>query len=90
MKPGQFFVARDGSAIFGLENFPLNDPFFNFFTFGSKTISLSQVKKSLGQSRVGLLFTAGQKYAQVSLGHLYCIPFPIDHLSFHNVLFELD
>jgi len=28
-----------------------------------KKISLGQVKKYLGQSRVGLLFTAGQKYA---------------------------
>jgi len=49
-----------GSAIFG----------FNFLRFGSKKISLGWIKKYPGQSRVGLLFTAGQMYAWVR-AHLY-------------------
>jgi len=50
---GQFFVAWVGSAIYGLdlENFP----------FGSKKIASGWVRKYPGQSRVSLLFIAGQK-----------------------------
>jgi len=38
-----------------------NVKFFNFFIFGSKKIASGRVGKYPGQSRVGLLFTAGQK-----------------------------
>jgi len=34
---------------------------------GQKKISLDRVKNFTGQTRVGLFFTAGQKYAQVEL-----------------------
>jgi len=44
--------------------FPKIIKFFNFFPFGSKKISLGWVKKDPGPKRVGLLFTAGLKYAQ--------------------------
>jgi len=61
--------ARVGSAIFGLGlglvNFPKNHNFLKIF--GSKN-SLHLVRYYPGQRRVGLLFTAGQKYAQVELG----------------------
>jgi len=62
MGPGQKFLTRVGSGWvshlwFGFEF----GKFFNFFPFGSKKISLGQVRKYPGQSRVGLLFTAGQK-----------------------------
>jgi len=45
-----------------------NVRFFNFFPFGSTKISFCRVKKYLGQRQVALLFTAGQKYAQVRSG----------------------
>jgi len=52
-----------------LEKFPYkNVKFFNFFPFGSKKTSSGWVKKCVGQGLVGLLFTAGQKYAQVWSG----------------------
>jgi len=61
---GLKFLTRVGSAIFGLglsfENFPSKSQIFQFFAL--------RVKKNLGQSRVGLLFTAGQKYARVGSG----------------------
>jgi len=47
---------------------PINPKFFNFFPLRIKKISLGRVKKYLGQRQVGLLFTAGQKYARVRLG----------------------
>jgi len=40
---------------------PKNIKFFNFFPFGSKKFASGRVRKYPGQSRVGLLFTAGQK-----------------------------
>jgi len=40
---------------------PKNVKFFNFFPFGSKKIASGRVGKYPGQSRVSLLFTAGQK-----------------------------
>jgi len=59
---GQFFVAQVGSAIYGLglENSPLK--MLNFPVFSG------WVKKYLGQRRVGLLFTTGQKYGRVGSG----------------------
>jgi len=64
MGPGQNFLTRVG----------LGQPFMvwvliskispkniNFFPFGSKKISSRRVRKYPGRSRVGLLFTAGQK-----------------------------
>jgi len=46
---------------------PKNPKFFNFFHWVKK-ISSSWVKKYPGQRWVGLLSTAGQKYARVRLG----------------------
>jgi len=53
------------SAIFGLgmEN-------FQFFCFGSKKISSGCVKKYPGQSQVGLIFSADQKYARFGSGQV--------------------
>jgi len=47
---------------------PKNVKFFNFFTFGSKKIFSGHFKKYLGQRRVSLLFTVGQKQAWVGSG----------------------
>jgi len=49
-------------------NFPLKSQIFNFFPLSSKKISSGQVKNFPGQRWVSLIFTAGQKYAQVRLG----------------------
>jgi len=67
MGPGQKFLTRVGSdqalmvwvRIWKIS--PKNVKFFNFFPFGSKKITSGRVRKYPGQSRVGLLFTAGQK-----------------------------
>jgi len=67
MGPGQKFLTRVGSGqqfmvlvrIWKIS--PKNVKFFNFFPFKSKIIALGRVRKYPGQSRVGLLFTAGQK-----------------------------
>jgi len=62
---GQFFVAQVGSGqpfmvwVRIRKISPKNVKFFNFFPSGQKK-SL-RVGKYPGQSRVGLLFTAGQK-----------------------------
>jgi len=64
---GQFFVTpvRSGQTFmvfleFG--KFPLKMSNFSiFFPSGLKKIASGRVRKYLGQSRVGLLFTAGQK-----------------------------
>jgi len=53
---------------FGFGKFSLKIPFFYFSPFGSRKISLGQVKNYWGQRRVGFLFTAGQKYARVGSG----------------------
>jgi len=64
---GQFFVARVGSGqpfmvwVRIRKISPKNVKFFNFFPFGSKKIASGRVGKYLGQSRIGLLFTVGQK-----------------------------
>jgi len=63
----QFFVARVGLGqtfivwVWILKISSKNVKFFNFLPFGSKKIALGRVRKYPGQSRVGLLFTAGQK-----------------------------
>jgi len=92
---GQIFLTLVRSAIFGLdlalENFILKSKIFQFFALQVKKISSSWVKKYPGQTRVGLLFTAGQKYAWVGLG-------PIPHrkmdkfllfTSFQDFLYQL-
>jgi len=56
VRSGQNFVARVG---FGK---------FSIFSLRVKKMSLGWVKKYPGQSRVGLLFTAGQKYVWVWSG----------------------
>jgi len=58
MGPDQNFLTQVRSAIFGLGlgNFPKKPKFSNLFPFGS------------GQRLVGLLFTAGQRYARVGPG----------------------
>jgi len=66
---GQIFVVRVGSSRvshlwFGLEfgKFPLKTSNFSiFFPSGQKKIASGRVGKYPGQSRVVLLFTAGQK-----------------------------
>jgi len=69
---GQKYLTRVRSAIFGLglalENFPLKSRFFQIFALQVKEISSGWVNKYLSQSRVGLLFTADQKYARVGSG----------------------
>jgi len=45
-----------------------NSNFFNFLPFRSKKIPSGWVKKYPGQSRVDLLFIAGQNYARVWSG----------------------
>jgi len=67
MGAGQNFLTRVKSATSGFGKCPLKDKYqiFNFFPIGSKEISMGRVKKYLGQSHVGLLFTVGQKYAWV-------------------------
>jgi len=62
MGPGQKFLTRVGSAIYGLglnfKNFPKKCQIFQFFfLFGQK--KLLQVGSE--STRVGLFFTAGQK-----------------------------
>jgi len=47
---------------------PKNVKFFKFLPFGSKKLSSGRVEEYLGQSWVGLLFTAGQKYVWVGSG----------------------
>jgi len=80
MDPSQIFLTQFGSIfcssgrvrlgqtslvwVLVWKIFPKNPKFFNFFSFGSKKIPSGRVKKYPGQRRVGLLFTAGQKYAQ--------------------------
>jgi len=63
---GQIFVPLVGSAMFGLgltlENFTLKS---QFFALRVKKILSGWVKKYPGQSQVGLLFTARQKYDRV-------------------------
>jgi len=67
MGPGQKFLTRVGSGQFFVARVriwkfsPKNVKFFNFLPFGSKKIASGRVGKYPGQSRVGLLFTAGQK-----------------------------
>jgi len=64
MGPGQKILTLVGSAFYGLgmdlDNFPLKCQNFQYFAL--------RVKKYLGQSRVSLLFTAGQKYVWVGSG----------------------
>jgi len=56
------------SATLGFRKFPLKIP---IFSLNSKKISSGHVKKKPGWSRVGSLFTAGQKYAQVGSGPIW-------------------
>jgi len=53
----------------GLENFPQNPKFFNFY-LRVKKISFGWVKKYLCQSGFGPLFTAGQMHSRVGSGHM--------------------
>jgi len=59
---------------FGFGKFSLKMSNFSIFSLRVKKISLGWVKKYPGQRHVGLLFSAGQKYAWVgSRSHLYLI-----------------
>jgi len=51
-----------------LGKFPLKNPNFSIFSLGVKKISSGWVKKYPNQRRVGILFTAGQKYTVVGSG----------------------
>jgi len=65
---GQTFVAQvrfgQPSLVWVWILFPKNPEFFYFCPSGQKKISSGQFKKYSGQRWVGLLFTAGQKYAR--------------------------
>jgi len=69
MDLGQKNLTRVGSGQppMNQENIP---PKPQFFPFRWKKISMGWVKKYPGQKRVGLFFTAGQKYARVGLGRV--------------------
>jgi len=77
MGPGQKYLTWVGLGhpslvwVWHLKISLKNPKFFNFLPFGSKKISLGQAKKYLCQSRVSLLFTAGQKYARVRSGPIF-------------------
>jgi len=58
---------------FGFGKFPLEITNFSIFSLRFKKISSGQVKKYLGQKWVGLLFTAGQKYARIGLGPFFSL-----------------
>jgi len=64
------FFTRVGSGQpylwFGFGKFPLKLP--NFSIFSPRGQKSHRIKKHLGQRRVGILFTAGQKYARVGSG----------------------
>jgi len=68
---GQFFVPRAGpgkvSNLWIWKISPKN-PKFSFFSLWVKKISTGRIKKYPVERRVGLLFTAGQKYACVRSG----------------------
>jgi len=76
---GSFFCAQVGSVISEYGKFPQKSQLFNFFTFGSKKISLDLLKKYSGQRQVDPLFTVAQKYAQVGSGP---IPRLVKHFRF--------
>jgi len=61
--PGQIGSGQP-FMVWGWKIFPKNVEFLNF-SLRVKQISFGGVKKCLGQRQVGLLFTAGQKYAWV-------------------------
>jgi len=54
----------------GLESFPKKSQIFQSASHRNKKISSGRVKKCPGQRRVRLLFTGGQKYAQVESGSI--------------------
>jgi len=74
MGPGQYFLTWVGSGQLSLVRvliwkiFPRKSQIFQFNPSRVKKISSGQVKKYSGQRQVSLLFTAGQKYAQVVSG----------------------
>jgi len=87
MGQGQNFWPRLGRVThlwfrFGLRKFPLKITNFQFFSFGSKNISPGGVKKYPGQRWVGLLFTAGQKYAWAGSGQG---PFLFQMIDFEHI-----
>jgi len=61
-------LGRVSHLWFGFGNFPLKIQNFQFFALWVKKISVGRVKKYLDQSQVGLLFTAGKRYARVGQG----------------------
>jgi len=63
--------------------FPLKIQIFQFFPLWVKKISSGWVKKYPGRRHVGLLFTAGQKYARVWSGPTSTIY----SILFHCILF---
>jgi len=72
VESGQYFIAQVGSGLPSLvwvwKISPKNQKIFYFFPFRSKKISLGWVKMYTGWRRVALLFTAGQKHAQIGSG----------------------
>jgi len=73
-----FYSGLVGSTTFGFGKFPLkNTKFSTFCCSGQKKISLGQVKNYPGQRQVGLLLTAGEKYARVGSGPISYFYLPI-------------
>jgi len=64
MGPGQIFVIRVSHQWL----FHLKITNFQFFTLRVKKSLTYLIKKYPGQSRVSVLFTAGQKYSRVGSG----------------------
>jgi len=61
---GQKILTQVSHLWLGFGKFPLKIPNFQFFSL--------PVAKYVDQRRVGLLFTASQKYAQVGIGSGQC------------------
>jgi len=90
VRSGQILVARVRSGqpflvwVWIWKISPKNVNFLNFLP-----LSLGRVKKYPGQSRVGLLFTAGQKYVWVGSdqvrANLYFKPISHTHAGLHSI-----
>jgi len=62
------WVGCSGSSLVMVWAWKISPKNPNFFPLGTKKIASGWVKKYPDQSRVGPLFTAGQKYARVGSG----------------------
>jgi len=72
MDPGLNFLTCIGSVTFGIGKFSPKILNFSIFLFGSKKISLGQVKKYLGQRQGQPLINCGSEDVRVGSGQNYC------------------